>query len=236
MVIIHWNPCTVILCAPVAGCRLNAARECRLKNKPLRIGIYVGAFDPVHAGHVAFALQAIGEAGLDEVIFLPERRPRFRIGPEHYAHRIAMLKAALAPHPRLSVLEVVESRFSFRRTVPNLRVMFPDAVFAFIGGMDMVASLSSWPYADVHLSQSELIVSTPPGQQETEIARLVRSAGVRPRKLRCIQNFAADVASSEIRQALRTGQYTPGLLMSVRRYAKREWLYVSPSYHRIENA
>ena len=41
-----------------------------------RIGIYAGTFDPVHAGHVAFALQSLEAAKLDRVYFLPERRPR----------------------------------------------------------------------------------------------------------------------------------------------------------------
>lgn len=40
-----------------------------------RIGIYSGSFNPVHAGHIAFALQALESANLKTIYFLPERRP-----------------------------------------------------------------------------------------------------------------------------------------------------------------
>jgi hypothetical protein len=36
-----------------------------------RIGIYSGSFDPVHAGHIVFALKAQKIAGLDEIYFVP---------------------------------------------------------------------------------------------------------------------------------------------------------------------
>ncbi|MEI9913739.1 MAG: adenylyltransferase/cytidyltransferase family protein [Candidatus Saccharibacteria bacterium] len=40
--------------------------------KARKIGIYAGSFDPIHLGHITFALQAIEQAGLDKVYFLPE--------------------------------------------------------------------------------------------------------------------------------------------------------------------
>ena len=86
-----------------------------------RIGIYAGAFDPVHKGHVSFALQAIELAGLDEVAFVPEPRPRNKAGVTHLSHRIAMLRLAVKGHPKLKILEVPDKQFLVATSLPRLR-------------------------------------------------------------------------------------------------------------------
>ena len=83
----------------------------------MRIGIYAGTFDPVHIGRVTFALQSLEAAKLDEVYFLPERRPRGKATPEHFGHRVGMLKRALEPHERLRVLELVDVNFSVEKDI-----------------------------------------------------------------------------------------------------------------------
>lgn len=196
----------------------------------LRIGIYVGTFDPVHAGHVAFALQVLEAAGLDEVIFLPERRPLLGRTPEHFAHRITMLQSALAPHPRLSVMEMVYGHFSLRRTVPHLRSLFPDASLVFLMGTDAVSDMVYSPYADVVLDNSELVVSVSSDQQQFIVEQLIETSGINLRKTYLIMSCSSAVSSSKIRDAIRSGVYTSGLLASVQRYARQEWLYVSPSH------
>jgi len=47
-----------------------------------RVGIYSGGFDPVHAGHIVFALKAQKVAGLSQIYFVPERRPLVGGEPE----------------------------------------------------------------------------------------------------------------------------------------------------------
>ena len=41
----------------------------------MKIGIFGGAFDPVHVGHLIVAERCREDAGLDEVWFLPSYRP-----------------------------------------------------------------------------------------------------------------------------------------------------------------
>ena len=69
----------------------------------VRIGIFAGTFDPVHAGHIAFALQAAEIAKLDEVVFIPERRPLSKSSTEHFGHRVAMIRQAIMPHSKLAL-------------------------------------------------------------------------------------------------------------------------------------
>jgi nicotinate-nucleotide adenylyltransferase len=200
-----------------------------MSKKP-RIGIYAGAFDPVHAGHIAFALQSMAAAGLDQVVFMPERRPRYKPGVEHYAHRVAMLKVALAPHPDLSVMEVVDKHFTVRRTLNVLRQVFGNAQFVFLMGSDTALTIPSWPNADQLLSSSELVVGVRSTHQHAQLEEAVSTWATAPESLILFDSFAPHVSSSRIRQAIRSNEYADGLLTSVHRYARQEWLYVSPAY------
>lgn len=195
-----------------------------------RIGVYAGVFDPVHAGHVAFALQAVQAAGLDEVVFIPERSPRAKPGVEHFAHRVAMLKAALAPHPKLSVLEVVERHFSVSRTFTNLQALFPNAQLVFLMGSDTALTLPAWRHADRIMETCEFVIGLRSLQQRAEVNKSVAGWNPHLSGIFLIDSFAPAVSSAKIRQALRRNRHEPGLLASVQRYAKREWLYVSPRY------
>ena len=196
---------------------------------PLRIGLYAGAFDPVHSGHVAFALQALEAGNLDEVVFMPERRPRGKPGVEHYAHRVVMLKKALRPHPRLAVMETVDRHYTVARTLPQLRQLYRGARLVFLLGSDAVLSLPNWPHAGRLLRDCELIVGVRSEHQHEEVAAAIENWDIRPAGLRIVDSFAPDVSSERIRHALRENIYTKGLLDSVSGYARQEWLYVSPS-------
>src|SRR2546423_3377072 len=123
-----------------------------------RIGIYAGTFDPVHSGHITFALQALEAAKLDKVYFLPERRPRNKQHVEHFGHRVAMLKRATKPYPQFEVLELVDVSFNAERTLPKLRKQFKDSRLVFMFGSDIVPGLQTWPHSDQLLSGNELVI------------------------------------------------------------------------------
>lgn len=202
-----------------------------MKPERLRIGVYVGAFDPVHAGHLGFALQATEVADLDEVIFLPERHPRGNPAPEHYAHRIAMLKQAVRPHPRLAVMEVPESRFLTRRTLPHIRSLYPRAQLVLLTGADDIGAVLAWPHVKTMFRHMELLVGTGEVPDEAAVHERLLLAAAHPKQLFVMPLYAPDISSTTVRQAIRSGGYTRGLLESVRHYAAREWLYVSAAYH-----
>jgi nicotinate-nucleotide adenylyltransferase len=69
------------------------------------VGVFAGSFDPVHEGHLTFALQAAVEGELERVCFLPETRPPRKSDITDVAHRVAMLHLATRPYPQLGVLE-----------------------------------------------------------------------------------------------------------------------------------
>lgn len=194
-----------------------------------RIGIYAGTFDPVHAGHIAFALQSIEAAKLDLVYFLPERRPRAKQQVEHFGHRVAMLKKAFDPHPRLKVMELVDVSFSVSKTLPRLREMFHGDQLVFLFGSDVVPLIDSWPNASTLLAGNEFVVGLRQDDKREAMHQIIESWQAQPKALTIFESFAPDVSSGKIREALRSRQTAKGTLKSVERYSDRNWLYISLS-------
>lgn len=192
-----------------------------------RIGIYAGVFNPVHVGHIVFALQAMKTAKLDGVVFVPERNPRYKPGAEHFAHRIAMLKRAIRPHPGMAVLELVDRQFTVQRTWPQLESIFNGNELVLLAGSDVALHIPEWQHAQRLLESCELVVGVRDSHELPEVKLLVSTWQHAPKKLHIFESYAADVSSSEVREALRHRNEAKGLLRSVQQYARRNWLYTS---------
>lgn len=194
--------------------------------KARRIGIYAGTFDPVHAGHVAFALQAVQQGQLDILYFLPERRPRRKTGVEHFGHRVAMLRRAIKPHPQFDILEFPERYFTVGQTLPRLNREFPGDQLILLFGSDIIASLGSWSYSKRLLESAELIIGLRSTDELADVQQQIEKWPGSP-TVTLLESFAPEVSSRQIREALRKGQDAAGLLKSVARYSDRNWLYIA---------
>lgn len=60
----------------------------------MKIGIYAGTFDPIHAGHIEFAKNAVKQADLDRVIIVAEKDPYRKKPHASWDHRQAMIEHA----------------------------------------------------------------------------------------------------------------------------------------------
>jgi nicotinate-nucleotide adenylyltransferase len=192
-----------------------------------RIGIYSGTFDPVHTGHITFALQALKQSSLDEIYFLPERRPRNKAHVEHFAHRVAMLKQASRPHPQFKVLELVDISFSIERTLPKLKALFAGDQLVFLLGSDVLPKIISWPNVNRLLKSSELIVGLRSNSSVDDIKQSIDSLPVPPKGVTYINSYAPGVSSENVKEGLRNQHRVAGILRSVERYSNRNWLYIS---------
>jgi nicotinate-nucleotide adenylyltransferase len=190
-----------------------------------KVGIYAGSFDPVHLGHITFALQAIEESKLDKVYFLPERNPRDKSTHEHFGHRVAMIKRAIRPHRKLALLELDDRTFSVRKTLPKLEKLFSGRQLVFLFGSDKVAGLIDWPDAEKLLDSSEVIVGL---RQSSSTQQISQDTAVWPKPpIKVIASYWPAVVSTEIRRSLQRGQAANGLVKSVASYIRQNWLYVS---------
>jgi nicotinate-nucleotide adenylyltransferase len=213
----------------LARCPPNAVKAGQSMSNKLRVGIYSGTFNPVHSGHVTFALQALESAKLDIIYFMPERRPRQKQHVEHYGHRVAMITRALKPHPRLDVLETDDVSFTVARTFTRLQQRFQDAELVFLMGSDVVSHLHTWPAIDKLLTNSELVVGLRAGTSVSDLWGSLATLPITNNRVHMLYSYAPNVSSTEVRQGIRERRHAPGMLYSVAQYSNRNWLYVALS-------
>ncbi len=161
-----------------------------------KIGIFAGTFDPVHHGHIAFALAAAEHEQLEKVILLPERHPRNKVGITPFDDRLAMLELAARDYRNVEVLALPEDRFSVARTLPELHRRYGAQLVLLIGS-DVVPSLARWNDLAVLLSSVEFLVALRHGDEETVISKELYKLGAR---FTCMPSPHQRLASSHIRQ------------------------------------
>ena len=196
--------------------------------KPLRIGMFGGAFDPPHLGHVALARAAVEQLGLDELRVFPTGQAWHKareLSPQ--ADRLAMAQLAFADVPNAVVDGRELQRAGPTYTIDTLRELrreHPQAQLLLVIGADQAESLHSW-------------------RESTEIARLATiSIAARARPVTDAPPFDASrlpagrreplelppmpVSSTEIRQRAGAGQDISGLVpAAVARYIAQHHLY-----------
>ena len=113
-----------------------------------RIGVFGGAFDPPHLGHVALVRSAIEQLGLDEVRVLPTGQAWHRSGGlADAAHRLAMTRLAFADLPQAQVDDREIRRPGPSYTVDTLTEIAaerPGAQLYLLIGDDQRRSLPAW--------------------------------------------------------------------------------------------
>jgi nicotinate-nucleotide adenylyltransferase len=113
----------------------------------MRIGLFGGTFDPVHAAHRGACLLAMKRLGLDRVWWLvtPGNPLKDTRGLAPLAQRLKAAQA-LAHHPRIDVTDL-EARLGIRytyQTVAYLRRRCPHVHFVWIMGADNLRSFHRW--------------------------------------------------------------------------------------------
>jgi nicotinate-nucleotide adenylyltransferase len=190
-----------------------------------RVGIYSGSFDPVHAGHIVFALKSQKIAGLEQVYFVPERRPQHGAEPEHYVHRSIMLQRALHPYKQFSTFELPDARLT-TRSLTRLIEALPLAEYSLLTtASELLWHEGALPalYHKLHL-----VVAVTSHAQMAEVLRRLNDSSRPLGNLTFVDIGTGHINSSDVRKGLRSGQPVRGILPSVWRYARKQWLYLSP--------
>ncbi|NQV25178.1 MAG: nicotinate-nucleotide adenylyltransferase [Rhodopirellula sp.] len=120
----------------------------------MRLGIFGGAFDPIHNGHLLLAEQCREQCQLDEVWFVPTKIPPHKkagsLSPD--ADRVAMLKLAIAGRPEFVVSEIELNREEVSWTVDTLRQIRnerPDDELFLLIGADSLQDFPTWKEPEV---------------------------------------------------------------------------------------
>lgn len=115
-----------------------------------RVGIFGGAFDPPHAGHLRAAIEAKEALGLDEVVFVPVGTPPHRDAAtlSDGRVRLEMVRAAVRPWRWMKVSDVEVRRGGVSwtaETVRHLDAVYPEGTeFFLLVGTDWRGRMRTW--------------------------------------------------------------------------------------------
>ncbi len=132
------------------------------------VGVFGGSFNPVHRGHLYIAQLAREAASLDEVLFVPAARPPHKDGEElaGAAHRLAMLREALADEPGTAISEIELEEDGPRYSLDTLTLLserHPGAQLSFIMGLDSLHDFPRWHEPERILAKWNVIAVDRPG-------------------------------------------------------------------------
>jgi len=197
----------------------------RSRKRPLRLGIYGGTFDPVHCGHLLLARDALEQARLDAVLFVPCAQSPHKRGRPHTTdiQRLSMLRLALKGEPRfwLTRCELERPAPSYAiDTARELHDAFPRAELLWLIGADQLARLEEWhQWDELRREVKFLLLHRGAGEIPKETAAPVLSLP-RPRQI--------DISATEIRHRVKSRLPIDHLVpASVAAYIKRQGLYLS---------
>ena len=135
----------------------------------MRVGIFGGSFDPIHAGHVAPVRAARAALGLDRVFFLPTAHPPHKPGRQMAPAlaRFAMVELALLGEEGMfvSTHELGEAPAYTVETLEHFHAELPAVDRHLIVGSDSLASLPSWRRWRELPGLARLVVLTRPGSE-----------------------------------------------------------------------
>ena len=135
----------------------------------MRLGLYGGAFNPIHRCHLLVAETARNRLGIETVLFIPTGDPPHKPSSDFIpaAHRLEMVRLAIAPSPYFQVSDIETRRPATSYTIDTvreLRAIHPtDTRFIFIIGLDAFKQIPSWREPECLLELCEFAVVSRPG-------------------------------------------------------------------------
>jgi nicotinate-nucleotide adenylyltransferase len=174
----------------------------RLGQRPRRLGILPGAFNPVTVAHLALARAALSQ--VDEVVFvLPKHFPHKPYHGAPFSQRLEMLTAAVSDEPAFAVAAADGGLFV--EIAAECREAYgPDTRLTFLCGRDAAERILNWDYGDPDalnnmLRQFDLLVASRRGDFGT-MAKFRHTVG-----MLALDGAFDHVSSTEIRERIAQG-------------------------------
>jgi nicotinate-nucleotide adenylyltransferase len=175
--------------------------------RPMRLGLFGGTFDPIHLGHLILAEQCRESCRLDRIWFVVAGAPPHKPGERTaVAHRLEMVRIAIAGHSAFALSEIETSRPGPHYSVETLETIHrdqPNDELFFLIGADSLADLPTWR-EPARIAQLATIVvcNRPAGDASTHLPDF----GPNAHPLMSVAIPAIGIASSDLRRRLAQGR------------------------------
>ncbi|MEO0132384.1 MAG: nicotinate-nucleotide adenylyltransferase [candidate division WOR-3 bacterium] len=166
----------------------------------MKIGIFGGAFDPIHLGHLIVAEEAREMLQLDKMLFIPTYRPPHKKCHTSYEHRRNMVKIAIADNPFFELCEIEKhTKVSWTiNTLKKLKKRYPADELYLIIGADQYNALGSWREPEKLKDYAQLVVIPRPNTLETNKKQ--------KHDILYLKTSLIDIASQRIREDLKNNR------------------------------
>jgi nicotinate-nucleotide adenylyltransferase len=176
----------------------------------LRIGVFGGAFNPPHGGHLICAQEVLLKLGLERVLFVPVgQAPHREIDDDPGAEaRLEMVELAIAGDERFAVSRVEVDREGPSYTSDTLQLFRKespdDELFLILGG-DQAAALPTWHEPEKVLENATVAAVERVGWSRSAIGiKIARLRG--SDRVRHVDTPLIQISSTGIRRRVREGR------------------------------
>jgi nicotinate-nucleotide adenylyltransferase len=199
--------------------------------------LYPGTFDPVHAGHLALARDALAQSGAEGLVFLPAAHPPNKAGRtiSPGAIRLELLVAAVALEDRMAVSDLDLRTPGPSYLVATLERIAADgappipagAELTILMSADTLADLPNWRQPQRILELARILVANRAEIPCPDPAWRADHFGANAGRIQELSRPDDGISSSEIRDRLRAGGTIDAWLPApVLALIREHWLYL----------
>ena len=195
-----------------------------------RIGIYGGAFNPPHIGHIRAAEYAVKALCLDKLLLIPSATSPHNPLPEGSAtpeQRLHMVNLVAGEKMEVSDIELSRGGTSYTyMTVEQLKAEHPDDELILFMGTDMFLSFHTWKEPERILKCVSLAVFYRGDKGEKpQIAARQQEYETAGHTVYLVENPVTEISSTQLRRMLVFQCAAPFLDEKVLRYIEETGLY-----------
>lgn len=200
----------------------------------LRVGIYGGAFAPIHIGHVAAAKAFMEQMWLDVLFVIPTGNSPHKemSGGASDADRLEMCRRAFAGVEGVIVSDLEMRRQGKSYTVDTLRELAaPDSRLFLLCGTDMILTLDKWRDPDEIFKLAYPVYIRREADEALDAELIAKVTEYRNRYGKNVVRInapAIEVSSSQVRESIAKGVDISHLVpRAVAEYIAEKGLYKS---------
>ncbi len=191
-----------------------------------KTGIFGGAFNPVHNGHVRLAEEAVKQLKLRKLLIIPTYvSPHKHTQLLPYEDRAEMCRRAFGhiPGAEVSDIEVRLGGTSYSiNTIRALKELYPDESFFLLIGGDMLFSFDKWYRYESILKEVKVCAAARDGDSLADMMEYASELG----RIKVLPTQAVEMSSTEVREKAAAGGDISGMVpQGVADYIREKGLY-----------
>lgn len=195
----------------------------------IKTGIFGGAFNPPHKGHINLAKEAIEQLKLRKLLIIPTfESPHKATKLAPFDERAEMCRRAfsgISDKCEVEICEIERELGGISYTINTLRALkkrYTDARFFLLIGGDMLFSFTDWYKYESILKECEVCAAARGGDSFSEMLEYATEVG----HIKVLPTNVVDISSTEIRDIIQKGEDTSEWITEdVRGYIEEKGLY-----------